>query len=135
MPRVAVEVERHGVIQPAAAYRFAVGEQCHLTRCGGLRLVRYEAHLHVHISGRQHRCGLLPVLKHSEERVGVLQLPVLDEERESSEVAGLGDDHGIRSPRVVNSYSRGPFRRRSSLRSPYERTLDRAEATGIIFSG
>ncbi len=92
---VAAEDERHRVIQPSAADRLAVDEQRDLTGGGGLGLVGCEDHLDVHISGRQLALGLLVVLEHSQERVGVLQLPVLDEQREPSEMARFGDDHPL----------------------------------------
>ena len=94
---VAAEDERDGVIHSAAADRLAVDEQRDLTRGSGLGLVRREDHLDVHVARRQLVFGLLFVLEHSQERVGVLELPVLDEQGETSEMARFGDDHALRA--------------------------------------
>src|SRR5450755_416789 len=93
--RVAAETERHRVIDPTAAHWLAVDEQRDLTGRGRLRLVRRKGHLDVHISRRQLCFGLLVVFKDPQERVGVLQLPVLDEQGEASEMTRVGDDHAF----------------------------------------
>ena len=54
-----------------------------------------ELQANVDAAGRQRRLRLLPELLHATERVGVLQLIVLDEEREAVEVVGLRHDHAF----------------------------------------
>ena len=92
---VAREAARHGVLHPPARDRLAVDEQRHLAAGRRLRRVGREDELDVDLAGRQRLLGRLGVLEHAEHRVGVLELPVLHEEREPAEMVGLGDDHAL----------------------------------------
>src|SRR3954452_3766908 len=95
---VAAEPERHGVVHPAAADRLAGDEQGDLARGGGFRRVGGEGELDVHLARRERSFGFLAVLEDAEERVGVLELSVLDVEREAAEMARVGDDHAFGPP-------------------------------------
>ena len=87
--RVAREAPGHGVLHPPARDRLAVDEQRHLASGRRLRRVGREHHLDADLPGRERRLGRLGVLEHAEHRVGVLELPVLNEEREPAEVVAL----------------------------------------------
>jgi hypothetical protein len=78
--RVAAEPERHRVVQPSLAHRFAVDEQRDLTGGRGFRLVCDELQLDGDVAGRQRRVGLLVVFEDPKEGIGVLELPLVHEQ-------------------------------------------------------
>ena len=54
-----------------------------------------ELHAHLYLAGRERAGRLLPVDLHAKHAVRVLQLPVLDEQREPTQVIGLRHDHPL----------------------------------------
>src|SRR6266576_5367037 len=93
--RVAGEADGDGVLHATASDPLVVDVQGHLAARCRLGRVGGELHSHVDAPGRQPRLRLLLELEHAYEGVGVLQLAVLDEEREAAQMVGLGHDHAF----------------------------------------
>src|SRR3954452_16102752 len=94
-PRVAAEAERDGVLQPALAHLLTVDVQEDVPGGRRLGLVGREHELDMHVAGGQYAVGHLAVLEDAEERVGVLELAVLDVEREATQVGAVRDDDAL----------------------------------------
>ena len=87
-------------IRPLAD-RPVVDEERHLAARCRLRRVGRELHPHRHLALGDRLLGLLAEDEDAHHRVGVGQLPVVDEEREPAQVVGLGDDHTLGAARGI----------------------------------